>query len=43
VWPLVNGDGSLLVSDDVGGVIWRVSNPNAPAPVAAAKPAPAAK
>ncbi|MBO9574526.1 MAG: sorbosone dehydrogenase family protein [Sphingobium sp.] len=30
-------DGSLLVSDDVGGIVWRVSNPAAPkpAPVAA--------
>lgn len=38
---IVLADGSLLVSDDVGGVIWRVSNPAAtkPAPVAtAAKP-----
>lgn len=26
---LVDSDGSLLVSDDVGGVIWRVSNPDA--------------
>lgn len=27
---LVDSDGSLLVSDDVGGAIWRVSNPDAP-------------
>ncbi len=32
---LVLPDGSLLVSDDVGGIVWRVSNPAAP------KPAPA--
>jgi glucose/arabinose dehydrogenase len=31
-------DGSLLVSDDLGGMIWRVSNPAAPKPA----PAPAA-
>ena len=31
---LVLPDGSLLVSDDVGGIIWRVSNPAAPKPVA---------
>jgi len=33
---VVAKDGSLLVSDDVGGIVWRVSNP-------AAKPAPAAE
>lgn len=27
---LVLKDGSLLISDDVGGVIWRISNPAAP-------------
>jgi len=32
---LVLPDGSLLVSDDVGGIVWRVSNPTAPKPVAA--------
>ena len=26
---MVNRDGSLLVTDDVGGVVWRVSNPAA--------------
>jgi glucose/arabinose dehydrogenase len=36
VAPVVAKDGSLLVSDDVGGIIWRVSNP------AAAKPTPPA-
>ncbi len=29
---LVLPDGSLLVSDDVGGIVWRVSNPAAPRP-----------
>jgi len=28
-------DGAVLVSDDVGGMIWRVSNPKAPKPAAA--------
>jgi glucose/arabinose dehydrogenase len=28
-------DGSLLVSDDVGGIVWRVSNPAASKPAAA--------
>ncbi|WP_443970639.1 PQQ-dependent sugar dehydrogenase [Sphingobium sp. CR28] len=44
VWPLIKGDGSLLVSDDTGGVIWRIRNSAAPerappasAPVAQAK------
>ncbi len=37
VWPLVNGDGSLLVSDDAGGVIWRVSRPAAAGAPAAGK------
>ncbi len=31
---LVLPDGSLLVSDDVGGIVWRVSNPAAPRPAA---------
>lgn len=34
VWVTFAGDGALLVSDDVGGVIWRVVAPGA-------KPAPA--
>jgi glucose/arabinose dehydrogenase len=32
---IVAADGALLVSDDAGGMIWRVSNPAARAPVAA--------
>jgi glucose/arabinose dehydrogenase len=44
---LVNKDGSILVSDDVGGMIWRISNRSVPKPVAAksgiATPTPAAK
>jgi len=32
---VVAKDGSVLISDDVGGVIWRVSNPAAPKPAAA--------
>jgi len=35
-------DGSILVSDDVGGVIWRVSNPKAPKSIADAKASAAA-
>jgi glucose/arabinose dehydrogenase len=35
-------DGSLLVSDDVGGIIWRVASPTAAKPAAAATPKPAA-
>lgn len=31
----VANDGALLVSDDVGGIVWRVSNPAAPKAVAA--------
>jgi glucose/arabinose dehydrogenase len=37
---VVASDGALLVSDDVGGIVWRVSNPAAsaaPAPTAAPK------
>jgi glucose/arabinose dehydrogenase len=36
VAPLVNRDGALLVSDDVGGIVWRVSNPKVPKPAVAA-------
>jgi glucose/arabinose dehydrogenase len=25
VWPVVAKDGSLLVSDDIGGIVWRVA------------------
>ncbi|OJY67501.1 MAG: sorbosone dehydrogenase [Sphingobium sp. 66-54] len=32
----VASDGALLVSDDVGGIVWRVSNPAAPKAAAAA-------
>jgi len=31
---VVARDGALLVSDDVGGMVWRVSNPAAPRPPA---------
>jgi glucose/arabinose dehydrogenase len=31
---MVLKDGSLLISDDVGGIVWRVSNPAAPKPEA---------
>ncbi len=34
---MVAKDGALLVSDDVGGIIWRVSNPKAPKVEAVAK------
>jgi len=37
---IVASDGALLVSDDVGGVIWRVSNPSAPTPAPPAVAAP---
>jgi len=37
---VVAADGALLVSDDVGGVIWRVSNPQRPEPAPEPNPTP---
>jgi len=39
---VVAPDGALLVSDDVGGIVWRVNNPAAPRPAEPAAGAPTA-